>query len=164
MKNIRNWMLFAMILLIFNVNIGAVNLLPNFLGYLILAYCGSRMSKDTGKLAAMFGSGAAVLDIIFIFLPNEKILLLWLLSGIFFTLEMLLFYGLATAILQMQEREGLWIRRKILLLLYAICIVACGMALNVRPMFLLSGGMLICVRLYFLFALWRLMPKEAAEA
>ena len=29
MKNIRNWMLFAMVLLFFDVHIGIVNLLPN---------------------------------------------------------------------------------------------------------------------------------------
>ncbi|MBS5140908.1 MAG: hypothetical protein KHY85_09240 [Clostridium sp.] len=72
----------------------------------------------------------------------------------------LLFYGLATGILQLQEKEGLWIRRKILLMLYAISIVACGMTLNVRPMFILAGVMMFCARLYFLFGLWRLIPKE----
>lgn len=35
MKNIRNWMLFAMVLLFFDVHIGIVNLLPNWAGYLI---------------------------------------------------------------------------------------------------------------------------------
>lgn len=164
MKNIRNWMLFAMVLLFFDVHIGIVNLLPNWAAYLILAYCAKKMMAEKGGLTAALGICAAVLQIVFFFFQTDNALLTWLFSGIFWTMEMLLFYGLATAILQMQEREGLWIRRKILLLLYAICIVACGMALNVRPMFLLSGGMLICVRLYFLFALWRLMPKEAAEA
>ena len=64
---------------------------------------------------------------------------------------------------KLQEKEGLWIRRKILLMLYAISIVACGMTLNVRPMFILAGVMMFCARLYFLFGLWRLIPKEEAE-
>lgn len=42
MKNIRNWMLFAMVLLFFDVHIGIINLLPNWLSYLILAYCAKK--------------------------------------------------------------------------------------------------------------------------
>ena len=160
MKNIRNWMLFAMILLIFDVNIGIINLLPNWLAYLILAYCGNKIWADKGGLTLLFGIVAAVLQIIFFFLPEENVLLLWFMQGIFFTLEMLLFYGLTTGILQIQEKESLWIRRKILLLFYAICIVACGMALNIRPMFIVSGIIIICARLYFLFAIWHLIPKD----
>lgn len=160
MKNIRNWMLFAMVLLFFDVHIGIVNLLPNWAGYLILAYCAKKMMAEKGGLTAALGICAAVLQIIFFFFQTDNALLTWLFSGIFWTMEMLLFYGLATGILQMQEKESLWIRRKILLLFYAICIVACGMALNIRPMFIVSGIIIICARLYFLFAIWHLIPKE----
>ena len=160
MKNIRNWMLFAMVLLFFDVHIGIVNLLPNWAGYLILAYCAKKMMAEKGGLMAALGICAAVLQIIFFFFQTDNALLTWLFSGIFWTMEMLLFYGLATGILQLQEKEGLWIRRKILLMLYAISIVACGMTLNVRPMFILAGVMMFCARLYFLFGLWRLIPKE----
>ena len=106
------------------------------------------------------GIGVAVLQIVSFFFPTDNALLRWLLGGIFWTMEMLLFYGLATGILQLQEKEGLWIRRKILLMLYAISIVAWGMTLNIRPMFILAGVMMFCARLYFLFGLWRLIPKE----
>lgn len=160
MKNIRNWMLFAMVLLFFDVHIGIVNLLPNWAGYLILAYCAKKMMAEKGGLTAALGICVAVLQIVFFFFQTDNALLTWLFSGIFWTMEMLLFYGLATGILQLQEKEGLWIRRKILLMLYAISIVACGMALNVRPMFILAGVMMFCARLYFLFGLWRLIPKE----
>lgn len=160
MKNIRNWMLFAMVLLFFDVHIGIVNLLPNWAGYLILAYCAKKMMAEKGGLTAALGICAAVLQIIFFFFQTDNALLTLLFSGIFWTMEMLLFYGLATGILQLQEKEGLWIRRKILLMLYAISIVACGMALNVRPMFILAGVVMLCARLYFLFGLWRLIPKE----
>ena len=118
---------------------------------------------EKGGLTAALGICAAVLQIIFFFFQTDNALLTWLFSGIFWTMEMLLFYGLATSILQLQEKEGLWIRRKILLMLYAISIVACGMTLNVRPMFILAGVMMFCARLYFLFGLWRLIPKEEAE-
>lgn len=160
MKNIRNWMLFAMVLLFFDVHIGIVNLLPNWAGYLILAYCAKKMMAEKGGLTAALGICAAVLQIIFFFFQTDNALLTWLFSGIFWTMEMLLFYGLATGILQLQEKEGLWIRRKILLMLYAISIVACGMTLNIRPMFILAGVMMFCDRLYFLFGIWRLIPKE----
>lgn len=160
MKNIRNWMLFAMVLLFFDVHIGIVNLLPNWAAYLILAYCAKKMMAEKGGLTAALGICAAVLQIVFFFFQTDNALLTWLFSGIFWTMEMLLFYGLATGILQLQEKEGLWIRRKILLMLYAISIVACGMTLNVRPMFILAGVMMFCVRLYFLFGIWRLIPKE----
>lgn len=163
MKNIRNWMLFAMVLLFFDVHIGIVNLLPNWAAYLILAYCAKKMMAEKGGLTAALGICAAVLQIIFFFFQTDNALLTWLFSGIFWTMEMLLFYGLATGILQLQEKEGLWIRRKILLMLYAISIVACGMTLNVRPMFILAGVMMFSARLYFLFGLWRLIPKEEAE-
>lgn len=153
MKNIRNWMLFAMVLLFFDVHIGIVNLLPNWAAYLILAYCAKKMMAEKGGLAATLGICAAVLQIVFFFFQTDNALLTWLFSGIFWTMEMLLFYGLATGILQLQEKEGLWIRRKILLMLYAISIVACGMTLNVRPMFILAGVMMFCARLYFLFGL-----------
>ncbi|WP_302771998.1 hypothetical protein [Anaerotignum lactatifermentans] len=160
MKNIRNWMLFAMVLLFFDVHIGIVNLLPNWAAYLILAYCAKKMMAEKGGLTAALGICAAVLQIIFFFFQTDNALLTWLFSGIFWTMEMLLFYGLATGILQLQEKEGLWIRRKILLMLYAISIVACGMTLNIRPMFIVSGIIIICARLYFLFAIWHLIPKE----
>lgn len=160
MKNIRNWMLFAMVLLFFDVHIGIVNLLPNWAAYLILAYCAKKMMAEKGGLTAALGICAAVLQIVFFFFQTDNALLTWLFSGIFWTMEMLLFYGLATGILQLQEKEGLWIRRKILLMLYAISIVACGMTLNIRPMFILAGVMMFCTRLYFLFGLWRLIPKE----
>ena len=160
MKNIRNWMLFAMVLLFFDVHIGIVNLLPNWAAYLILAYCAKKMMAEKGGLTAALGICAAVLQIVFFFFQTDNALLTWLFSGIFWTMEMLLFYGLATGILQLQEKEGLWIRRKILLMLYAISIVACGMTLNVRPMFILAGVMMFCARLYFLFGLWHLIPKE----
>lgn len=160
MKNIRNWMLFAMVLLFFDVHIGIINLLPNWISYLILAYCARKIMAEKGTLTAALGISAAVLQIVFFFFQRDNALLSWLFSGIFWTMEMLLFYGLATGILRMQEKEGLWIRRKILLMLYAISIVACGMALNIRPMFILGGIMMVCARLYFLFALWRLIPKE----
>ena len=163
MKNIRNWMLFAMVLLFFDVHIGIVNLLPNWAAYLILAYCAKKMMAEKGGLTAALGICAAVLQIVFFFFQTDNALLTWLFSGIFWTMEMLLFYGLATGILQLQEKEGLWIRRKILLMLYAISIVACGMTLNVRPMFILAGVMMFSARLYFLFGLWRLIPKEEAE-
>lgn len=153
MKNIRNWMLFAMVLLFFDVHIGIVNLLPNWAAYLILAYCAKKMMAEEGGLTAALGICAAVLQIVFFFFQTDNALLTWLFSGIFWTMEMLLFYGLATGILQLQEKEGLWIRRKILLMLYAISIVACGMTLNVRPMFILAGVMMFCARLYFLFGL-----------
>lgn len=163
MKNIRNWMLFAMVLLFFDVHIGIVNLLPNWAAYLILAYCAKKMMAEKGGLTAALGICATVLQIIFFFFQTDNALLTWLFSGIFWTMEMLLFYGLATGILQLQEKEGLWIRRKISLMLYAISIVACGMTLNVRPMFILAGVMMFCARLYFLFGIWRLIPKEEAE-
>lgn len=129
MKNIRNWMLFAMVLLFFDVHIGIVNLLPNWAGYLILAYCAKKMMAEKGGLTAALGICVAVLR--------------------------LGYRHFAAA-----GKEGLWIRRKILLMLYAISIVACGMTLNVRPMFILAGVMMFCARLYFLFGLWRLIPKE----
>lgn len=160
MKNIRNWMLFAMALLFFDVRIGIINLLPNWAGYLILAYCAKKMMAEKGSQTATLGIGVAVLQIVSFFFPTDNALLRWLLGGIFWTMEMLLFYGLATGILQLQEKEGLWIRRKILLMLYAISIVAWGMTLNIRPMFILAGVMMFCARLYFLFGLWRLIPKE----
>ena len=160
MKNIRNWMLFAMVLLFFDVHIGIVNLLPNWAGYLILAYCAKKMMAEKGGLTAALGICAAVLQIIFFFFQTDNALLTLLFSGIFWTMEMLLFYGLATGILQLQEKEGLWIRRKILLMLYAISIVACGMTLNVRPMFILAGVMMFCARLYFLLGILRFIPKE----
>lgn len=163
MKNIKNWMLFAMAFLFFDVRIGIIDLLPNWAGYLILAYCAGKMMKEKGSLTVALGICAAVLQIVFFFFPADNALLSWLFGGIFWTIEMMLFYGLATGILQCQEKEGLWIRRKILLLLYAISIVAWGMTLNVRPMFILAGGMMLCARIYFLLALWRLMPKEVVE-
>lgn len=113
MKNIRNWMLFAMVLLFFDVHIGIVNLLPNWAAYLILAYCAKKMMAEKGGLTAALGICAAVLQIVFFFFQTDNALLTWLFSGIFWTMEMLLFYGLATGILQLQEKEGLWIRRKI---------------------------------------------------
>lgn len=160
MKNIRIWMLFAMVLLFFDVHIGIINLLPNWISYLILAYCAKKMMTKKGGLTAALGISTAVLQIVFFFFPEDNTLLSWLFSGISWTMEMLLFYGLSTGILRMQEKESLWIRRKILLMLYAISIVACGMSLNVRPMFILGGIMMVCARLYFLLALWRLIPKE----
>lgn len=160
MKNIRNWMLFAMVLLFFDVHIGIVNLLPNWAGYLILAYCAKKMMMEKGNLTVLLGIIAAVLQVIFFFLPEDNTLLVWFMRGVFFMVEMLLFYSLATGILQLWEKESLWIRRKILLMLYAISIVACGMTLNVRPMFILSSIMIFGARLYFLIALWRLIPKE----
>ena len=160
MKNIRNWMLFAMVLLFFDVHIGIVNLLPNWAAYLILAYCAKKMMAEKGGLTAAFGICAAVLQIIFFFFQTDNALLTWLFSGIFWTMEMLLFYGLSTGILQLQEKEGLWIRRKILLMLYAISIVACGMTLNVRSTFILAGVVMLCARLYFLVGRGRLIPKE----
>lgn len=161
MKNIRNWMLFAMVLLFFDVHIGIINLLPNWLSYLILAYCAKKIMEDKGGLTAAIGIISAVLQIVYFFFETDNALFSWLFSGIFWTMEMLLFYGLATGILRLQEKEGLCIRRKILLMLYAISIVACGMTLNVRPMFILAGIMMLCARLYFLFGIWRLIPKEA---
>lgn len=160
MKNIRNWMLFAMVLLFFDVHIGIINFLPNWAGYLILAYCAKKMMEDKGGLTPALGIVVAVLQIVFFFFPTNNALLNWLFGGIFWTMEMLLFYGLTTGILRLQEKEGLWIRRKILLMLYAISIVAWGMTLNIRPMFILAGIMMFCARLYFLLALWRLIPKE----
>ena len=149
-----------MVLLFFDVHIGIVNLLPNWAAYLILAYCAKKMMAEKVGLTATLGICAAAFQIVFFFFQTDNALLTWLFSGIFWTMEMLLFYGLATGILQLQEKEGLWIRRKILLMLYAISIVACGMTLNVRPMFILAGVMMLCARLYFLFGLWRLIPKE----
>lgn len=61
MKNIRNWMLFAMVLLFFDVHIGIVNLLPNWAGYLILAYCAKKMMAEKGGLTAALGICVAVL-------------------------------------------------------------------------------------------------------
>lgn len=61
MKNIRNWMLFAMVLLFFDVHIGIVNLLPNWAAYLILAYCAKKMMAEKGGLTAALGICAAVL-------------------------------------------------------------------------------------------------------
>ena len=104
---------------------------------------------EKGGLTAALGICAAVLQIVFFFFQTDNALLTWLFSGIFWTMEM-----------QLQEKEGLWIRRKILLMLYAISIVACGMTLNIRPMFILAGIVMLCARLYFLFGLWRLIPKE----
>lgn len=105
MKNIRNWMLFAMVLLFFDVHIGIVNLLPNWAGYLILAYCAKKMMAEKGGLTAALGICAAVLQIIFFFFQTDNALLTLLFSGIFWTMEMLLFYGLATGILQLQEKK-----------------------------------------------------------
>ena len=119
--------------------------------------------EDKGGLTAAIGIISAVLQIVYFFFDTDNALFSWLFSGIFWTMEMLLFYGLATGILRLQEKEGLWIRRKILLMLYAISIVACGMTLNVRPMFILAGIMMLCARLYFLFGIWRLIPKEAKQ-
>lgn len=61
MKNIRNWMLFAMVLLFFDVHIGIVNLLPNWAAYLILAYCAKKMMAEKGGLTAALGICVAVL-------------------------------------------------------------------------------------------------------
>lgn len=105
MKNIRNWMLFAMVLLFFDVHIGIVNLLPNWAAYLILAYCAKKMMAEKGGLTAALGICAAVLQIVFFFFQTDNALLTWLFSGIFWTMEMLLFYGLATGILQLQEKK-----------------------------------------------------------
>lgn len=163
MKNIRNWVLFAMVLLFFDVRVGFINLLPNWLGYFILAYCCGKIRKEKGFWKEAIGIGAALVSIIFFFVPEDHVLLTWLCRGVVFTMEMLLFYGLATAILQRQEKEALWIRRKILLLLYAISIVACGMSLNVRPMYVIGSVILFCARVYFLAALWRMLPQVPEE-
>lgn len=163
MKNIKKWMLFAMVLLFFDVRMGIVDCLPNWLAYLLLAACGKKIMEEKGSITAAIGIGAAVLEVLFSCFSVEHVMIKWICGGFFWTMEMLLFYGLATGILRLQEKEGLWIRRKILLLLYAISIVAWGMALNVRPMFVLAGMMLICARLYFLLGLWYRMP-EAVEA
>ncbi len=72
MKNIRNWMLFAMVLLFFDVHIGIVNLLPNWAGYLILAYCAKKMMAEKGGLTAALGICAAVLQIDIFLFPNRQ--------------------------------------------------------------------------------------------
>ena len=66
-------MLFAMVLLFFDVHIGIVNLLPNWAAYLILAYCAKKMMAEKGGLTAALGICAAVLQIIFFFFQNREI-------------------------------------------------------------------------------------------
>ena len=85
MKNIRNWMLFAMVLLFFDVHIGIINLLPNWLSYLILAYCAKKIMEDKGGLTAAIGIISAVLQIVYFFFETDNALFSWLFSGIFWT-------------------------------------------------------------------------------
>ena len=109
MKNIRNWMLFAMVLLFFDVHIGIINLLPNWLSYIILAYCAKKIMEDKGGLTAAIGIISAVLQIVYFFFETDNALFSWLFSGIFWTMEMLLFYGLATVSythLDVYKRQG----------------------------------------------------------
>ena len=50
-----------MVLLFFDVHIGIVDLLPNWAGYLILAYCAKKMMAEKGGLTAALGICVAVL-------------------------------------------------------------------------------------------------------
>ena len=63
-------MLFAMVLLFFDVHIGIINLLPNWLSYLILAYCAKKIMEDKGGLTAAIGIISAVLQIVYFFLKR----------------------------------------------------------------------------------------------
>lgn len=159
MRRERNRILLGGILLLLDVRIGFVNLLPNWLGYLLLAYDAKKMNDDHGGCVAVVGICAACFSFAGFFVDEEYALFTWLFMGGIMVLEMLLFHGLTMGIWQRTQAEGLLLRRKILLILYATGIVAIGMGLNINFMIYVGAAIVIFARIYFLAAIRTKLPK-----
>ncbi|MCI7656534.1 hypothetical protein [Anaerotignum sp.] len=163
MQKARNRILLGGILLLLDVRIGFINLLPNWLGYLLLAYDAKKMDEDQGSRMAVAGVCAACLSFIGFFIDTEHRLFTWLFMGAIMVLEMLLFHGLTVGIWKRTQADGLLLQRKILLVLYAVGIVAVGMGLNINFMVYVGAVIVFFARIYFLGVIRSKLPKEEGE-
>lgn len=163
MRRERNRILLGGILLLLDVRIGFINLLPNWLGYLLLAYDAKQVDEDHGCSLGAIGICAACLSFAGFFVNDGYRVFSWLFMGAIMVLEMLLLHGLTMGIWKRTQAEGLLLRRKILLILYATGIVAIGMGLNMQFMLYVGAVIVFFARIYFLAAIRTKLPKAEAE-
>lgn len=163
MSKERNRILLGIFFLLLDVRVGFINFLPNWLGYLLLTYDAKKMNEEHGGGMAVVGICAACLSFAGFFIDAEEELFVWLFLGVLMVLEMVLFHGLTMGIWKQTQVEGLLLRRKILLILYATGIVAIGMGLNIQFMVYVGAVIVFFARIYFLAAIRSKLPKECAD-
>lgn len=163
MKKIRIWMYIGVAILIFDLHIGGINLLPQCLGYFILACCAWMLEKGEGsRYVTALGGILAVYSLAFALAEIQATVALWSACVVYMTLDMLLFYGIATLLYQKRQEDYILLRRRNLMMIRTVSIIAFCLQLNLPVVGVVR---MISEGIYLLYLLLAILPlcKETVQ-
>ena len=164
MKKIRNWMYIGLAVLIFNINTGSFPLLPQALGYAILTGCVRALQKEENSRhwQTMLGFLLTAYSLLFQFGQIQATVVFWSASVVYMAIDMLFFYGIATLLYQKRREESILLRRRNLIMIRTISIVAFCLELNLPVLGLVK---VVSEWIYLLYLLLAILPlcKETEE-
>ncbi|MBM6829424.1 hypothetical protein H9X85_07235 [Anaerotignum lactatifermentans] len=155
MKKIRNWMYVGLVLLIVNLHIGGINVLPRALGYAVLTWCVWTMQKEeTGRhWQTLLGELLTAYSLVFEYSGIRATIPFWTISVGYQVLDLLFFYGIATLLYQKRQEEFILLRRRNLLMICAVNIMAFCLQLNLPAIGLVRGITDVIYLLYLFLAI-----------
>ncbi len=163
MKKIRIWMYIGVAILIFDLHIGGINLLSRFLGYIVLTGCVRALEKTENRWQmTLLGGTLTVYSLVFSLAEIQATVALWSACVVYMTLDMLLFYGIATLLYQKRQEDYILLRRRNLMMIRTVSIIAFCLQLNLPAVGVVR---MISEGIYLLYLLLAILPlcKEKAQ-
>lgn len=150
--------------LILDINIGGYNLLPQALGYAILTGCVWALQKEDGgrNWQTLLGFLLIAYSLLFEFGQIQATVAFWSASVFYMVMDMLFFYGIATLLYQKRRGESILLRRRNLMMIRTVSIVAFCLELNLPALGLVK---IVSEWIYLLYLLLAILPlcKETEE-
>lgn len=154
--------------LIVNIEIGGFSLLPQALGYAILTGCVWALQKaeteEGWHWQTALGAVLTAYSLLFEFVPLQATVAFWSANVVHMAMDMVFFYGIATLLYQKRQEEYILLRRRNLMTIRTVSIVAFCLELNLPALALVR---FVSESVYLIYLLFAILPlckdTETAE-